>query len=108
MSEPPPPQQRKYKAPTTLEERRKAPVSEQAEAIRNEGVLPQREPETEQVELNFLHYIRPRRDDAGEAYLPKKVVTTLVVPRIPVGMTLLNDILLELAVLKFQDFDTRQ
>ena len=61
---PPPPQQRKCKAPTALEERGKAPVGEQTEDIRNEGVLPQREPETKRVDPNFSHYIRPRRTNA--------------------------------------------
>ena len=73
---------------------------------RNEGMLPQRELETELIDPNFPHYILPRRTDAREGDLPKKAVTTLVSPRVPLGVTLLQDILPKLARLKFQDFDT--
>ena len=70
-------------------------------------MLPQRKPEIEHVDPNFPCYIRPRRTDAQEGDLPKKVVTTLVSSRIPSNVTLLKDILPELARLKFQDFDSR-
>ena len=71
-------------------------------------MLPQRKLKTEWVDPNFLRYIRPRRTDVQEGDLPNKAVTTLVSLRIPNDATLLKDILLELASLKFQDFDTRQ
>ena len=71
-------------------------------------MLPQRELETERVGPNFLHYIQPRRTDAQEGDLPKKVVNTLVLSRIPTDVTLLKDILHGLARLNFQDFDTHQ
>ena len=40
--------------------------------------------------------------------LPKKEVTTLVVPQIPDNVPLLMDIMPKLAKLKFEDFNTRQ
>ena len=58
------------------------------------------------VDLNFPHYIRPRRTDAEEGDLPKKVVTTLVSLWIPNGVTLINDILSDLSRFNFQEFDT--
>ena len=71
-------------------------------------MLPQREPETKRVDPNFPHYIQPRRTNAERGGLLKKEVTTLVSPWIPNNVTLLKDILPDLARLKFQDFDTLQ
>ena len=73
-----------------------------------EDSLPRRGPEAKRVDSNFPHYIRPRRTYVKERALPKKAVTTLVAPRIPIDAPLLKDILPELARLKFQEFDTRQ
>ena len=93
--------QRKPKASTTLDGWGKAPVGEGAQDVMDKDVLPQREPEAEWLDPNFPHYIQPRRTDVEERALPKKVVTTLVAPRIPISIPLLKDILPELARLKF-------
>ena len=71
-------------------------------------LLAQREPEAERFDLNFPRYIRPRRTNAEERALPKKVETTLVASQIPIDIPLLKDILPEFARLKFQDFDSWQ
>ena len=71
-------------------------------------MLPQTELEVQRANSNFPCYIPPRRADVVEAELPKKAVTTMIAPQIPIGMTLLHDILSELAILKFQDFNTQQ
>ena len=80
VPETPPPQQKKCKAMTAMDVRGKAPVGEGVQDVMDKGVLPQREPEVERLDLNFPHYIQPRRTDAEERDLPKKVVTTLVMP----------------------------
>ena len=91
----------------TPDERGKEPVGKEAEDVMEEESLPRRGMEVERVDLNFPHYIQLRRTDAKERDLPKKEVTSLVAPRIPIGVPFLKDILPKLARLKFQDFDTR-
>ena len=56
--------------------------------------------------MNFLAYVRPRRLGAVHADHPTKPVTTLIAPRIPVGIPLLKDIVPMLDVLKLQGYDT--
>ena len=45
-----------------------------------EDSLPQRGIRVEHVDLNFPHYIQPRINESEERDIPKKVVTSLVVP----------------------------
>ena len=61
-----------------MDARGKAHVGEGAQDVMEKDVLPQREPKAERLDLNFPHYIQPRRTDAEERALPKKAVTTLV------------------------------
>ena len=47
---------------------------------------PHADPQREQTDLKFPSYIIPRRLGAVYANLPVKPVTTLITPRIPVGI----------------------
>ena len=104
----PPPRQRKHKVLATPDEQGKAHATEQGNDGGDEAWLPQTELEVERADLNFLCYIQPRRPGVVEVDLSKKVMTTLIAPRIPIGMTSLQDILPKLDVLKFQGYDTQQ